>query len=40
MDDRLKDVEFEIVCDVDNPLLGERGATKTYGAQKERQKRI
>ncbi|CAL29175.1 glycerate kinase [Staphylococcus carnosus] len=34
MDPRIKDVEFEIVCDVDNPLLGERGATKTYGAQK------
>lgn len=34
MDDRLKGVEFEIVCDVDNPLLGERGATQTYGAQK------
>lgn len=34
IDDRLKGVEFEIVCDVDNPLLGERGATKTYGAQK------
>ena len=25
---------IEVACDVDNPLLGERGATRVYGAQK------
>lgn len=27
-------VEFTVMCDVNNPLLGERGATFTFGAQK------
>jgi len=27
-------IEFEIACDVDNPLLGENGATYTFGPQK------
>ncbi|MBR9920236.1 MAG: glycerate kinase [Bacteroidetes bacterium] len=31
---RLKDVEVQVICDVDNPLIGDRGATKTYGPQK------
>jgi glycerate kinase len=26
--------EVEVACDVDNPLLGERGATRVYGRQK------
>lgn len=26
--------EFEVACDVENPLLGERGATEIYGPQK------
>jgi glycerate kinase len=28
------EVEVEVACDVDNPLLGERGATRVYGRQK------
>lgn len=31
---RLEDVHFEIACDVDNPLLGEHGATYTFSPQK------
>lgn len=34
LDIRLKDVTFEVVCDVDNPLLGPTGATHTYAKQK------
>lgn len=34
LDDRLADVELEVACDVDNPLLGPRGAATTYGPQK------
>lgn len=30
----LQEVEFTVMCDVNNPLLGERGATFTFGAQK------
>jgi glycerate 2-kinase len=30
----LKDVDLEVACDVDNPLLGPRGAAATYGPQK------
>ncbi len=30
----VKDVEFVVACDVDNPLLGDRGAAKVYGPQK------
>lgn len=33
-DPRLKEITFEVACDVDNPLLGERGATMIYGPQK------
>lgn len=29
-----KDVNFTVIADVDNPLLGARGATRFYGAQK------
>ncbi|MFD2725068.1 glycerate kinase [Hyunsoonleella rubra] len=31
---RLKGVEFQIACDVTNPLYGENGAAYVYGAQK------
>lgn len=31
---KLKDVEFEIACDVTNPLYGKDGAAYVYGAQK------
>ena len=30
----LPDVEFEVICDVTNPLLGKNGATAVYGPQK------
>lgn len=30
----LGDVEFEVICDVTNPLLGTEGATAVYGPQK------
>lgn len=32
--DRLYDVEVTVACDVDNPLLGTRGAAAVYGPQK------
>ncbi len=31
---RLARVDLEVACDVDNPLLGERGATAVFGPQK------
>lgn len=34
LDQRLKDVTFEVACDVTNPLLGPNGATEVYGPQK------
>ncbi|MBN6041858.1 glycerate kinase [Amycolatopsis sp. 195334CR] len=34
LDPRLSEVEFELATDVDNPLLGERGAAAVYGPQK------
>lgn len=34
VDQRLKDVNFMIACDVNNPLVGENGASFTYGPQK------
>ena len=34
LDPRLADSTFEIACDVDNPLLGERGASAVFGPQK------
>ena len=34
LDERLKETEIIFACDVDNPLVGERGATMVYGAQK------
>ncbi len=34
LDARLKDVSFRVACDVDNPLLGPRGASAIYGPQK------
>jgi glycerate kinase len=34
LDPRLADVDLEVACDVDNPLLGPRGAAATYGPQK------
>lgn len=34
LDTRLKEVTFKVACDVNNPLLGEHGATYIYGPQK------
>lgn len=34
LDPRLGDVDLRVACDVDNPLLGQRGAAATYGPQK------
>ncbi|KAB2929032.1 MAG: glycerate kinase [Candidatus Contendobacter sp.] len=34
LDPRLAGVRVEAICDVDNPLLGERGAAWVYGPQK------
>jgi glycerate kinase len=34
LDPRLAGVRIEAICDVDNPLLGERGAAFVYGPQK------
>ncbi|WP_158887231.1 glycerate kinase [Amycolatopsis anabasis] len=34
LDPRLREVEFVVASDVDNPLLGERGAAAVYGPQK------
>ncbi|KDR95592.1 glycerate kinase [Peptoclostridium litorale DSM 5388] len=33
-DSRIWESEIQVMCDVDNPLTGERGATYTYGVQK------
>lgn len=32
--DRLKQINWRLACDVNNPLLGEQGATAIYGPQK------
>lgn len=34
VDIRLKDIEILVACDVDNPLIGSRGAAYVYGPQK------
>lgn len=34
LDERLSTLAVEVACDVDNPLLGPRGAAATYGPQK------
>ena len=34
MDQRIKDIDFTVMCDVNNPLCGENGATYTFGRQK------
>lgn len=34
LDPRLTRVKFEVACDVTNPLLGEKGASRTYAPQK------
>ncbi len=34
MDPRVAQTSFHVMCDVDNPLVGPRGATRTFGPQK------
>ncbi|MFE4523367.1 glycerate kinase [Cytobacillus firmus] len=34
LDSRIRDVHFEVACDVDNPLTGPRGASDVFGPQK------
>ena len=34
IDTRIKNTSIEIACDVDNPLLGDKGATRVFAAQK------
>lgn len=34
LDARLQQTHIRVLCDVDNPLLGETGATRVYGPQK------
>ena len=34
LDARVAQARFHVMCDVDNPLLGERGATHVFGPQK------
>ncbi|EMT38830.1 glycerate kinase [Thermoanaerobacter thermohydrosulfuricus] len=34
LDDRLKECEFIVACDVANPLIGENGASRVYAPQK------
>ncbi|MCC6076639.1 glycerate kinase [Pseudomonas sp. GCM10022188] len=34
LDPRLQAVDFEVACDVDNPLCGSRGASHVFGPQK------
>ncbi len=34
LDGRLKSASFEVACDVDNPLIGEQGASAIFGPQK------
>ncbi len=34
IDQRLNDVDIEVICDVDNPLYGKNGAAYVYGPQK------
>jgi len=34
LDPRIRDLRIEVVCDVDNPLLGPKGASAVYGPQK------
>jgi len=40
MDPRLAKVRFEVACDVDNPLTGERGASAIFGPQKGADKQM
>jgi glycerate kinase len=34
LDARLRGLDIQVICDVDNPLLGERGAAQVYAPQK------
>ena len=34
MDSRLEDIKLEAACDVDNPLVGQKGASFVFGETK------
>ncbi|MEH7116793.1 glycerate kinase [Neobacillus vireti] len=34
LDERLKSISFEVACDVDTPLVGQKGASAIFGPQK------
>ncbi|GGA79812.1 glycerate kinase [Ornithinibacillus halotolerans] len=34
LDERLKNIQIQVACDVENPLTGENGASTVYGPQK------
>ncbi|GAA0737278.1 glycerate kinase [Clostridium oceanicum] len=34
LDERLKNIDIKVACDVDNPLVGEKGASYVFGPQK------
>ena len=34
LDQRIKDIEVQVACDVNNPLCGETGASAIFGPQK------
>ena len=34
LDSRLSDIRFDVACDVDNPLIGDNGASAIFGPQK------
>ena len=40
LDPRLKDCDIQVMCDVNNPLTGDKGATFVYGPQKGADKRM
>ena len=40
LDKRIDEVRIEVACDVNNPLLGERGASRIFGPQKGATKEI
>ena len=39
-DKRIDETTFHVMCDVDNPLLGTRGATRVFGPQKGASKQV
>ncbi|RCW48633.1 glycerate kinase [Halanaerobium sp. MA284_MarDTE_T2] len=40
LDNRIKNINIIVACDVDNPLVGKRGAAEVYGPQKGADKKM